>query len=92
MDKKTIAALSAGILIGTTSITAVHAENHSTNQTKTPQQQVKDGKCGTGKCGSDKTAKDGKCGTGKCGSDKTAKDGKCGTGKCGKDKDTTTSS
>ena len=35
-----------------------------------------EGKCGEGKCGSDK-AEEGKCGEGKCGSDK-AEEGKCG--------------
>lgn len=44
----------------------------------------KEGKCGEGKCGGDKT-KDGKCGgdkkeEGKCG------EGKCGEGKCGGEK------
>jgi uncharacterized low-complexity protein len=55
-----------------------------------------EGKCGTGKCGSEmksekKTEAEGKCGTGKCGSEmksdkKTEAEGKCGTGKCGAEK------
>ena len=59
--------------------------------------EMKDGKCGEGKCGGDKEMKDGKCGgdkekkdgkcgEGKCGGDKEMKDGKCGEGKCGGDK------
>ncbi len=54
----------------------------------------KEGKCGEGKCGGDKTKKEGKCGEGKCGGDKAKKmeEGKCGgdkkmeEGKCGGDK------
>ena len=58
----------------------------------------KEGKCGEGKCGGDKTKKEGKCGEGKCGGDKKMeegkcggdkkmdKEGKCGEGKCGGDK------
>ena len=57
--------------------------------------EMKDGKCGEGKCGAEmkkegaKEMKDGKCGEGKCGADmkkegaEKAKDGKCGEGKCG---------
>jgi uncharacterized low-complexity protein len=47
-------------------------------------EKAKDGKCGEGKCGSDKKAKDAKCGSdkkakdAKCGGDKKAKDAKCG--------------
>ena len=56
--------------------------------------EMKDGKCGEGKCGhgdKDAKAKDGKCGEGKCGAEKKAdakemKDGKCGEGKCGAEK------
>jgi len=43
--------------------------------------EMKDGKCGEGKCGGDKGMKEGKCG-----GDKEMKDGKCGEGKCGGDK------
>ena len=49
-------------------------------------EKAKDGKCGEGKCGSEKKAKDGKCGEGKCGAEKKTKDGKCGEGKCGAEK------
>lgn len=57
--------------------------------------EMKDGKCGEGKCGAEmkkegaKEMKDGKCGEGKCGAEmkkdgaEKAKDGKCGEGKCG---------
>jgi uncharacterized low-complexity protein len=42
-------------------------------------EKAKDGKCGEGKCGSDKKDKDAKkAKDGKCGGDKKAKDGKCG--------------
>jgi uncharacterized low-complexity protein len=66
------------------------ADNHA--------DKAKDGKCGEGKCGTEKAkdgkcgaekAKDGKCGEGKCGAEMKkedaakAKDGKCGEGKCG---------
>jgi len=47
-------------------------------------EKAKEGKCGEGKCGTDKKA-EGKCGEGKCGADKTT-EGKCGEGKCGGDK------
>ena len=40
----------------------------------------KEGKCGEGKCGGDKT-KDGKCG-----GEKKKEEGKCGEGKCGEGK------
>ncbi len=43
----------------------------------------KEGKCGEGKCGGDKSSKEGKCGEGKCGGAKSSKEGKCGEGKCG---------
>jgi uncharacterized low-complexity protein len=54
----------------------------------------KEGKCGTGKCGSEKkemkTDAEGKCGAGKCGAEmkdtKSDAEGKCGTGKCGAEK------
>lgn len=55
-----------------------------------------EGKCGTGKCGSEmksekKTEVEGKCGSGKNGSEmkseeKTEAEGKCGTGKSGAEK------
>lgn len=86
----------AGILLGTTLITATAAVAGAT-----------DGKCGTGSCGDKKAAtgkvmekaKDAKCGAGSCGDknitkkvmdkDKKMKaaskstDAKCGAGKCG---------
>ncbi len=47
--------------------------------------EMKDGKCGSGKCGAGMKAeqpmKDGKCG--KMEGSKGMKDGKCGSGKCG---------
>jgi uncharacterized low-complexity protein len=46
----------------------------------------KEGKCGEGKCGTDKKDAEGKCGEGKCGGDKKDAEGKCGEGKCGGDK------
>jgi len=48
-----------------------------------------EGKCGEGKCGTEKTEGEGKCGEGKCGTEKTEGEGKCGgektegEGKCG---------
>lgn len=86
----------AGILLGTTLITATAAVAGGV-----------DGKCGAGSCGDKKAksekmmkkAKDGKCGAGSCGDksmskkmdDKSKKmksasksaDSKCGAGKCG---------
>jgi len=88
----------AGVLLGTTLITATAAVAGSS-----------DGKCGAGSCGDKKAksekmvkkAKDGKCGAGSCGdnnksvtkmmTDKAKKmksaskstDAKCGAGKCG---------
>ena len=84
----------AGILLGTTLITATAAVAGAT-----------DGKCGAGSCGDKKKksekmmkkGKDGKCGAGSCGdkakamTDKDKKlkqaskssEAKCGTGKCG---------
>jgi uncharacterized low-complexity protein len=60
------------------------------------EKEMKDGKCGEGKCGESmkKEMKDGKCGEGKCGHGDKAKDGKCGEGmkkemkdgKCGEGK------
>ena len=42
--------------------------------------EMKEGKCGEGKCGGDKTKAEGKCGEGKCGGDKAKSmtEGKCG--------------
>ena len=63
-------------------------------------EKMPDGKCGTGKCGSNmkkQKAEEGKCGAkegkeGSCGADKKAKEGNCGAdkgskeGNCGADK------
>lgn len=102
VTKKTIALAVGGafaLTLGTAAIAATDnpfeikslssgyqvADNHADKA-----KEMKDGKCGEGKCGADKTKKmkDGKCGEGKCGADKAKemKDGKCGEGKCGADK------
>lgn len=96
--KKTIAALSAISLLALP-LTATAAENPFKLETLKSGYEVaadetkdKDGKCGEGKCGGDKTSDkkaDGKCGEGKCGGSKTSDkkaDGKCGEGKCGSNK------
>jgi uncharacterized low-complexity protein len=46
-----------------------------------------EGKCGEGKCGTDREDDtEGKCGEGKCGAEKEDDtEGKCGEGKCGSD-------
>lgn len=70
------------------------ADNHEGGE------KMKDGKCGTGKCGANmkkKKAEEGNCGAkeskeGSCGADKKAKEGNCGAekkdkeGSCGADK------
>jgi len=73
MNKKTkLASILLGAVISTSTVAMA---------------DMKDGKCGAGKCGGEakKEKKSAKCGAGKCGGEakKEKKSAKCGAGKCG---------
>jgi uncharacterized low-complexity protein len=110
-QKKTLALVLGGAFAATVGMTPVAnaAENPFALKTLSSGymvadhheggEKMPDGKCGTGKCGSDmkkKKAEEGNCGAkegkeGSCGADKKGKEGSCGAdkskeGNCGADK------
>jgi len=93
MSAKTLSCAVGAALVGSLAATgAVQAAENPFGATQLEsgymQLASKEGSCGEGKCGGDKSEskKEMSCGEGKCGGDKSKKEGSCGEGKCGGDK------